>query len=115
MWLIKKWDSKSIDIEASSLYAPLEEEMYMKITEGMVEVLEEDYTCKDILPLIKSIYGLVRAERFWFKECIKAMTPKAGFKQCKTDSCLLYRLNKLGTSIVIVYINITLEISNTPA
>ena len=71
----------------------------------MEEVLKEDYTYKYILPLIKYIYGLVQAERCWFEEYIKTMTPKAGFKQFKTGPCLLYRVNELRTEIFIVYAN----------
>ena len=65
--------------------------------------------------LIKSIYGLVKAEYLWFKEYIKTMTLKAGFKKFKTGPCLLYILNELGTIIVIVYVDNTLEIGDKPA
>ena len=41
IWLINMWDSQTIDVETAFLYAVLEEEIYMKILEGMVEVLEE--------------------------------------------------------------------------
>ena len=61
----------------------------MNIPEGMEEVLEEYYTYKDILTLIKYIYGLVQTARCWFKEYTKTMTPKVGFKQCKTYPCIL--------------------------
>ena len=53
--------------------------------------------------LIEYIYGLVQAARCWFKEFIKTMTLKAGFKQCKTDPCLLYIANEIGNKIVIAY------------
>ena len=55
----------------------------------MEELFEEYYTYKGKLTKIKSIYILVKTSRFWFKEYINAMTLKAGFKQCKTDTCLL--------------------------
>ena len=64
---------------------------------------------------VKSIYGIVQAERFWFKEYINAMTQKAVFKQCNTDPCILYRVNELRTAIFIVYIDDTLEIGVRPA
>ena len=35
----------------------------MKITEGTTELLEEYYAYKEILTLIKVIYGLVQASR----------------------------------------------------
>ena len=43
------------------------------------------------------------------------MTLKTGFKQCKTDPCLLYRLNELRTLIVIVYLDGMLEIIDNPS
>ena len=46
----------------------------------MVEVLEETYTYKDILTLIKSIYSILQEETCWFKEYIKTMNLKEGFK-----------------------------------
>ena len=81
----------------------------------MAEVIEEYYTYEDILTLIKSIYCLVQVESFWFKEYTNKMTLKAGFKQCKTDPCLLYRVNELGTGLVIIYIFDTLAIGYKPS
>ena len=81
----------------------------------MEEVLDEYNTYKYILKLIKFIYGIVQSARCWFKEYIKTMTLKLGFKQCKTDPCILYRVNELGAIIVIVYVNYTLEIRDKPA
>ena len=37
------------------------------------------------------------------------MTLKAGFKQCRTDTCLLYKVNELRTIVVILYVDDTLE------
>ena len=59
-------------------------------------------------------YGLVQAAGYRFKEYINKMTLKAGFKQCKTDPSLLWRVNKLETVIVIVYVYDTLEIGDKP-
>ena len=67
---------------------------------------------KDILTLIKYTYGLLQVERCQFKEYIKAMILRAGFKQCNTDPCQLYILNKLGTVIVIVYVDDMLTIKD---
>ena len=38
MWLIKKWYSQNIDIETVFLYVVLEEEIHMKIPEGMAQL-----------------------------------------------------------------------------
>ena len=80
----------------------------------MVEVLEETYTYKDILTLIKSIYSILQEETCWFKEYIKTMNLKEGFKYCKTYPCILYRVNKLRAFTVTVSIYHTLSIGDKP-
>ena len=76
----------------------------------MEKLIEEYYTYEYILTLIKSTHGLVQAARFLLKEYINTMTLKAGFKQWKTNTCLLYRANELGTEIFILYVYGTLAI-----
>ena len=65
--------------------------------------------------MIKSIYGIVQVEYCWFKEYIKEMTLKEGFKSFKTDTYLLYRENELGTAIAIVCVDGTLVIGDKPS
>ena len=65
--LIKNQDYQNIDSKTEFLYAVTEEEIYMNIPEGMEEVREEYYMHKDILTLIKKIYGLIQAAHCWFK------------------------------------------------
>ena len=115
MWLIKKWDSQTIDVETLLLYAVIEEDIHVNILEVRAEVLQENYTYEYILMLIKYIYGLVQASNLCFKGYINTMILNVGFKQCRIYPCLLYRLNELGTVIFIVYVNYTLEIGNKPA
>ena len=88
MWLINKWYSETIDIETEFFYALIEEEIHLKIPLGMAEVLEEDYTYKELLRLIKCINIILQAVRFWFRDYIRTMTLKLGVKQYKTDFCL---------------------------
>ena len=38
------------------------------------------------------------------------MTLKAIIKKCKLDPCLLYRLNELGATISVIYVDDTLEL-----
>ena len=68
-----------------------------------------------IFNINKSIYGIVQEAHLWFKECIKTMTLKVIFNQYKTDPCFLYRVNELGTAILIIYVDETLTIRDKPA
>ena len=70
----------------------------------MAEVLGEKYMYEYILTFNKSICGIIQESHLWFKEYIKTMTLRAGFKQCRNNPFILYRLNELGTLIVIIYI-----------
>ena len=40
MWLINGWDFQNIDTKIFILYTVLEEEIYMKIPQGMAEIFE---------------------------------------------------------------------------
>ena len=60
------------------------------------------------MTLIRSIYSLIQAVHCWFKEYTKTMNLKVGFKQWNTYTCILYRVNEIGTIIFIVYIDDTL-------
>ena len=70
---------------------------------------------KYIFTLVKSIYGLLKSARCWSKEYINTTTLKAVFKKCKTNTCILYRVNEICTIIVIVYVHDTPEIGYKPA
>ena len=91
MWLVNKWDSQNIDSGTEFLCTVLEEEIYTKTTEVMAEVLEEHYMYNDILEFINCIWGLVQAAHNWFKEYIKTINLKVGFKKCKTGTCLFIK------------------------
>ena len=65
-----------------------------------------------ILTLIKYIYGLLQSARCCVKEYIKTITPKVIFKKFKSNTCLLYMVNELGTEIFIVYVDDMLEIGD---
>ena len=67
MWLIKKWDSHTIDSKPAFLYALIEEGIYTNIPKGMAELLEEHYMFKDILILIDYIYDCIQVAGCWFR------------------------------------------------
>ena len=68
----------------------------------------------DILALSKYIYIPVQANCCWFKEYIKTMDLEVWFKPFKSDPIILYRVNKIGTEIFILYIYYKLVIRDKP-
>ncbi len=113
LYLLYKYDSKIIDVETAFLYGDLEEQIYMKIPEGLQEYTQvpED-ACVE---LNKSIYGLVQAARQWWKKLMQLLTEKLGFTCSKVDPCLLYRENKKGMVYMCLYVDDVLFIGNTEA
>ena len=97
-----------VDIETAFLYGVLDEEIFMKIPEGLDEYLESTFENNECLILDKAIYGLVQATRQFHKKLTKVMENKMGFLKCMADECLLMRTTEKGTVIVCVYIDDTL-------
>ena len=64
---------------------------------------DEENTCYQLL---KEIYGLYQSARQFWKKFVNEMTKTdVGFKISETDPCLLYRENKLGICMIIMYVD----------
>ena len=97
-----------VDIETAFLYGILEEEIYMKILEGLDVYKGRNFNDNKCLVLDKAIYGLVQAAQQFHRRLTKAMEDDMGFNKCLVDECLLKKETKKGTVIVCVYIDDTL-------
>ena len=97
-----------VDVETAFLYGDLDEEIYMKIPEGLHLFTGEQYDVDDALVLVQAMYGLVQAARQFFKKLRDTLVEKMSFRKCLSDQCLLHRVNKDGTVIVCLYIDDTL-------
>ncbi|KAL7566018.1 hypothetical protein ACA910_011037 [Epithemia clementina (nom. ined.)] len=93
-----------VDVETAFLYGNLEEEIYMNIPQGFLEVEGTEENPNICCRLLKSIYGLVQAARQWWKRCVDQLK-KWGFELSKADPCLLCRKDEKGTCIVIMYVD----------
>ena len=80
---------KIVDIETAFLYGELEEEIFMKIPEGLDLVIDDDLDYDDCLLLEKSMHGLVQAARQFLRKLIDVMVNKMDFDKCLTDECPL--------------------------
>jgi len=91
-----------LDVETAFLYEKLEEEIYMEIPSGDKEVYQE--AGKDtVLKLQMAMYGFIQAAQQWFKPLSDKLIT-LGFKPCESDPCLMYRVNKNGLCIILMYV-----------
>ena len=116
--IVMKYQIVVLDVEAAFLHGDLVEEIYMVLPTGFhhlpenVKLLQDmgyngpiekakDHFCAR---LGKGLYGLVQAARQWWKKFISELS-QIGFVKGDVDPCLLYRRNKKGLCILIVYVD----------
>ena len=113
--LMNNYEMELVDIETAFLYGILEEEIFMKIPEGLDVYKGCDFDENRCLVLDKTIYGLVTAARQFHRRITKAMEDDMSFDKCLADECLLRKETKKGNVIVCVYINDTLCVGDKEA
>jgi hypothetical protein len=110
----ENYSTRVIDVETAFLYGNLEEEIYMKIPDGLQECAGaiEPNSC---LKLNRSLYGLVQAARQWWKRIVEVLTMQLGFILSPVDPCLLYKKDENGTVYLCLYVDDVLCIGNSKA
>ena len=98
--LLNEWNMVVVDIKPAFFYGVLDEEIYMKIPEGLKDYMNTSFGGDECLILDKAIYGLVQAARQFHRKLTKVMEKKMGFKKCLADECLL--MTKTNQGIVVV-------------
>jgi Reverse transcriptase (RNA-dependent DNA polymerase) len=104
--LIKKNNLKawSLNVETSFLNGELEEEIFMKIPEGLNSQEGNEINSNSVLRLKNSIYGLVQIARQWFlkfEEALKVI----GFKNNQIDCCFFLKKENSKLCAVCVYVD----------
>ena len=84
---IKKWHTKQIDFVQEFPQAPVERELFMKVSAGVK--LKQGKKSDCVLKVHKNIYGQKQAGRVWFEYLTEKLF-EIGFKQSKHDACLFY-------------------------
>ena len=83
--ILNGWKSIQLDYVHAYPQAPIEKEMYMKVTVGfnITEGAKEDFALK----MIRNIYGQKQAGRVWNKYLHRILS-KLGFVQSQVDECV---------------------------
>ena len=98
-----------INVESAFLYGDIEEELDMKIpkrAKHFMQVKDEDCVVLD-----KALYSPVQAARQWWKKFVRVLK-LISFTWCKSDVCLLVRVNQDGI-IVLFFISTILNVLET--
>ncbi|SPR00245.1 unnamed protein product (mitochondrion) [Plasmodiophora brassicae] len=93
--VIRRYTAWQRDVKTAFLYADLKEDVYIQQPKGMEDDDHPDWVWK----LNKSIYGLKQASLEFYKHLVTAFL-KGGFEQCKSDPCLLKKVD--GDDVVFV-------------
>jgi hypothetical protein len=103
--LRKQWYGEIIDVESAFLYGKLQEEIYLRIPQGLnqYENLPED--SNDCCLLERSMYGLVQGARVWWKEFTTTLRKRLNFLPCLKDHCLFKRDDENGIVFFCVYVD----------
>jgi hypothetical protein len=100
--LLNNWTTEQIDVETAFLYGNLDEELYLKRSQGLNEYSDITISNDEVLLLSKAIYGLVQAARAWTTIYIRFLVDKLHFVWSKGDPCLLIQVSEIGIVITTV-------------
>ncbi|KAJ9538691.1 hypothetical protein OSB04_031424 [Centaurea solstitialis] len=97
---IQDWRLVQLDVNNAFLHGDLDEEVYMKIPQGLSIKGASDLVCK----LHKSIYGLKQSSRQWYAKFSNFLM-NIGFIQSKADYSLFYKGSGSTYVAVLVYVD----------
>ncbi|CAM9966409.1 unnamed protein product, partial [Ectocarpus fasciculatus] len=108
----KKMVTRQLDVKTAFLYANLEEEVYIRVPDGVNApgnplrlprwILNQ---CRgEVLRLLKSLYGLKQAPRNWFLT-LRNFLRQEGFRNLLTESCIFVKYVGATMIIILVFVD----------
>ncbi|KAG7353397.1 reverse transcriptase RNA-dependent DNA polymerase [Nitzschia inconspicua] len=98
------WDSEVVDVTTAFLYGDMEEQVFMKMPEGL-DLVEIGWNIdEDCVELLKTLYGTKQAARQYWKKFMNIMKTE-GFRTTHSDGCVLMRNDSRGMVIICVYVD----------
>ena len=96
------WDIDQIDIKTAFLYGEIDEEIYLKLPDGNIHLLQ------------RALYGLKQAGRQWYSRFNKSLE-NFGLKRLHGDPCCYHMKTKTETLIVMVHVDDAIITGTNPA
>ncbi|KAG8478019.1 hypothetical protein CXB51_027833 [Gossypium anomalum] len=88
---------EQLDVKTLFLHGELDKDIYMQQPEGFIVSEKEDYVCL----LRKSLYGLKRSPRQWYKRFDSFMTSHDS-KRSSLDTCVYFKKNSDGSFVYLL-------------
>ncbi|KAK3041274.1 hypothetical protein RJ639_001376 [Escallonia herrerae] len=88
---------EQLDVNIAFLYGELEEQIFMRQPEGFVIQGKEDHVCL----LKKSLYGLKKSSRQWYKQFGTFMAER-GYIRSAYDSCVYHQRLAYGSHVYLL-------------
>lgn len=89
-----------LDVTTAFLYGDLQEEVYMKQPEGLVDSMHADKVCR----LKKALYGLKQSARSWYTK-ISTTLLTLGFESLKSEPCVFRSVSTEGEVYIALYVD----------
>ena len=96
------WDIEQIDIKTAFLYGEIDEEIYLKLPDGNMHLLE------------RALYGLKQAGRQWYHRFNKSLEG-FGLKRLHGDPCCYHMKTETETLIVMIHVDDAIITGTHPA
>ena len=96
------WDVEQIDIKTAFLYGEIDEEIYLKLPDGNIHLLE------------RALYGLKQAGRQWYHRFNNSLE-NFGLKRLNGDPCCYHMRNETDTLIVMIHVDDAIITGTHPA
>lgn len=115
------WNIAQYDVKSAYLYAPLQETIYMRPPDGLLDVYSKYITAEErqllasgqgSLRLNKAIYGLRQSGRCFYEFMVSTLA-KCGFKPTAAEPCLLLR-SEPTPAVVVMHVDDLLVASPAP-
>ncbi|KAL1219805.1 Retrovirus-related Pol polyprotein from transposon TNT 1-94 [Cardamine amara subsp. amara] len=97
-------DLRLMDVVTAYLYGPLDNEIYMKVPEGIELKDKESSREQHCIKLNKSLYGLKQSGRMWYNRLSEYLV-KEGYKNNPISPCIFIKKFDKGFVIIAVYVD----------
>ena len=88
------YDLQHLDVVTAFLNASVEEDIYMRVPEGVAA--PPGTVCK----LVKALYGIKQAPFAWHADIAATLVSTLGFKASSYDSCLFIKRSRTGRMLL---------------